>query len=776
VTTLRPPPSWRAALGALLAGAAIAGSTIAGAFPALAGAQTGGVGVLPGHLEAEVGRGEALPPFTISNNSANPVEIEAQPLPAKQDISGLPVYDFSKTSRQAGEAMLRVTPRRFVLPPGGKRTVNALLTTCPQTGLGTYGVIAFTAQQQLPASKSEGQVTPSLRLASTLLLRSPPRPCIDGELTRLRAEQRGKGQLVFFAGVRNIGNLHAKPRVMLTILKGGRVVDRHRFPLENVIPRAERELELPFAGRLAEGDYEAVAKATMGFGRSTRRWKFHLSGTNLLPTPKLTLRTIGVEDAQPGREPGVNVDVKNVGTAAAPSILRVSLFRLGSGEPLETKLVRLDKLDPGRARQVTAHFSALERGEYQAQARLSSEGREVGAKDFNFVVKQGPSLFSRVTDWMAGHVLVVLLLLLGVFAAASAAMFAYFQRKAARFRTQASGPTPAEPETAAIRDATPSLPAAKRGRRGRRGSRAGASPKVRTEAAERPGAIPKSAPRGEPAADAGATGQRAPRVKARRRAGAGLPHEVVEGTRRRPGGRATKPTNIDGARGNGSTAPAKATKRSRTASKASRDSSAAPTPVTRSSTADKAGQLAGVDRRKHARGTGTNGAHAVSASPETPAQPKTKARHNGGATKGVVPVSGGKSHRPSRSSGTGQEERLTFHDWVQRWIATQEADGEGLADSTRKSYARDLERYPLHYFSDRKQLSGIRPRDIEGFVEWLHDPKKQGKQLSESTVRRALTPLRACLESAAGEGLISRNPALGTESHPPGQPVASRRK
>src|SRR5690606_21107799 len=74
----------------------------------------------------------------------------------------------------------------------------------------------------------------------------------------------------------------------------------------------------------------------------------------------------------------------------------------------------------------------------------------------------------------------------------------------------------------------------------------------------------------------------------------------------------------------------------------------------------------------------------------------------------------------------------------------------------------------------------ISPTDVAGFVAWLCDEDAQGKRtadekrekgqakvktkpvyLADATVRRILSPLRACLSTAMAEGLIRHNPTAG---------------
>jgi integrase len=83
----------------------------------------------------------------------------------------------------------------------------------------------------------------------------------------------------------------------------------------------------------------------------------------------------------------------------------------------------------------------------------------------------------------------------------------------------------------------------------------------------------------------------------------------------------------------------------------------------------------------------------------------------------------------------------------------------GRSGNTRDEYRRILDQYALRYFSERTRLTEIAPSQIAGFVAWLCDERKQGRALSDQTVRNILVPLRACLATAVREGLLRTNPS-----------------
>jgi integrase len=133
-----------------------------------------------------------------------------------------------------------------------------------------------------------------------------------------------------------------------------------------------------------------------------------------------------------------------------------------------------------------------------------------------------------------------------------------------------------------------------------------------------------------------------------------------------------------------------------------------------------------------------------------------------------------------------ERSRITLHEYLRDWVERYQGTGRrGFREETRSEYRGLLERYALHYFPARLKLTEVTPRAIAGFVGWLCDGREQGKlhhqirterarsagtrepsplagdatrELTDSTVRNALSPLRAAFATARREGLVRHNP------------------
>jgi integrase len=144
----------------------------------------------------------------------------------------------------------------------------------------------------------------------------------------------------------------------------------------------------------------------------------------------------------------------------------------------------------------------------------------------------------------------------------------------------------------------------------------------------------------------------------------------------------------------------------------------------------------------------------------------------------------------SVKDGTYQPQtRERFAAYAAEWVERYAGNGRrGFTEHTRDEYRRDLTRYAIPRLG-RLRLEQITPRDIAEFVAWLCDEQEQGcreaderrqalaarrnvppssvtlearsRYLADASVRRILSPVRACLRTATTEGLIRHNPTVG---------------
>lgn len=125
-----------------------------------------------------------------------------------------------------------------------------------------------------------------------------------------------------------------------------------------------------------------------------------------------------------------------------------------------------------------------------------------------------------------------------------------------------------------------------------------------------------------------------------------------------------------------------------------------------------------------------------------------------------------RSREADRDRGEYQEQsRVRFREYAEEWVERYRGRGgrHGFDEGTRDDYRRDLERYAFPFLDEQlgRTVSGVSPRDVDRWIAWLCDEDEQGRKLADATVRRIVSPVRACLATARREGLIRHNAADG---------------
>jgi integrase len=132
-----------------------------------------------------------------------------------------------------------------------------------------------------------------------------------------------------------------------------------------------------------------------------------------------------------------------------------------------------------------------------------------------------------------------------------------------------------------------------------------------------------------------------------------------------------------------------------------------------------------------------------------------------------------------------EQSQESFADYATAWVERYHGTGRrGFRESTRDDYRRLLRDAAIPFLG-RKRLTQITPKDVADYIGWLCDSRAQARhahdlavtrardkgepepkplkpdarrELSDSTVRNMVNPVRSCLASAKDEGLIRHNP------------------
>lgn len=111
----------------------------------------------------------------------------------------------------------------------------------------------------------------------------------------------------------------------------------------------------------------------------------------------------------------------------------------------------------------------------------------------------------------------------------------------------------------------------------------------------------------------------------------------------------------------------------------------------------------------------------------------------------------------NRDAGdTRPASREPFAEYAQRWIDTYRGrTARGLAERTRRTYRRDLDRWAIPYFRGRR-LDEVEPPDVRAFVHHL-----ERKGLRPASIRAILAPVKAMYATAVEDGTVRFNPTRG---------------
>src|SRR2546430_6694834 len=106
--------------------------------------------------------------------------------------------------------------------------------------------------------------------------------------------------------------------------------------------------------------------------------------------------------------------------------------------------------------------------------------------------------------------------------------------------------------------------------------------------------------------------------------------------------------------------------------------------------------------------------------------------------------------------------------WLRYWLGTR----DGIRPGTLRFYTQHVDRYLIPHLGHHK-LAALGSRDIAGMFVALHETRsRHGNPIAASTPQRVRATLRAALNAAIREGLITDNPARRVELVNPRRPHA----
>jgi hypothetical protein len=370
----------------------------------------GGVSVAPASIDAHVRAGTVLPSVRVTNDTGRRLDVRTFAVPATQDLSGLPAFDLSLRSRRAGRALVRISPRRFVLPAGASRAVRGTVVDgAPRVGTGSYGVLVVEALPSVVDAGAGSTVDSRLRLTANLLLSYPAAATArrTAKAVALRAEQASlepARTLRLTATVTNPGRIHSRPAAILRIRDAsGRLVTRATLPTGNVLPGATRELPVVIRRLLPAGIYTARVVVRAGRRRTSVTRTFELVAPNTLPTPRLRIGTLAPPDDATETEVRARLEVFNRGTATGRPAGEAILATTG-GRVLATRPLRMAAIPAGERAVADLRLPGVGAGPHRLTVRLLDGDRELDARTVVFTPGTAAGAWTRLLDWCAAHV------------------------------------------------------------------------------------------------------------------------------------------------------------------------------------------------------------------------------------------------------------------------------------------------------------------------------------------------------------------------------------
>jgi len=108
--------------------------------------------------------------------------------------------------------------------------------------------------------------------------------------------------------------------------------------------------------------------------------------------------------------------------------------------------------------------------------------------------------------------------------------------------------------------------------------------------------------------------------------------------------------------------------------------------------------------------------------------------------------------------------KLTLDEYLDGWLRTYQGRGrKAIRAHTKAEYAKDIALARAH-FGPKLRLAALTRQNVADYARWLSEQPngkigRRGQQVSITTVKRRLVPLRAALSDAVEGGLIAANPA-----------------
>src|SRR6266511_2904976 len=416
-----------------------------------------GLVLSPSRVETVASPGLRLGPFSLLNQTSTGYGVRVFPVLLAQDRQGgITVGDEGPSLRRA-RRFLGSTATAFDLPPGAEHSATGVVKRIPRSG-GLYGGLLFEAR---PKRTQRQQIISVLRLNASVWLDPPlDRRRVRIDAARIHAEQAGKGRIRLVVPVTNRGNAYLGAHGRVRVLDpGGDVRAAARLSRARILPGATVELSGIIDERLPPGTYPLEATLRMAGETAATRGTMVLGGVSAVEFRSAALGDFPAPTAYEGDPVEVRASYRNTGNVSfAPRAeVRIRPVHRGvAGKVAGTQPLVAAATDPGDTGEVS--------GSIELPGEAQSYELELDSLTVSVTPQAKPALATRVSEWITGNAILLVLALGAALVALTAAALRYRRRLGAIAPGRGGRP---EPEAApGARSAAPKpQPAATRRRR-----------------------------------------------------------------------------------------------------------------------------------------------------------------------------------------------------------------------------------------------------------------------------------------------------------------------
>jgi hypothetical protein len=420
-----------AAVACLLTGLLTMGVAAHAEVDTAAAAATG-LTITPTEITGVVHRAQPVGPFSLTNNTKMPFAVRVLPVLLGQRLNGTVVLRDDPASRRTAQRMLEVTVGRFVLAPGARRTVGAVVAgTTPRKGI--YAGVAFGAIPTRPPRHSE--ITTQLRLNGSVLLAPRDRRLRVG-LAPPRGEQAGARAVRLVVDMSNRGNTLARMRGRVRVVDArGKTAARIPLHTAGVLPGFTVETSGMLTKPLPRGTYGLDATMRAGDGRALRaRGTLVLVGANQVRTENARLASVAAPDPEQGDPVRIHATFLNTGNVPyRPNAVLV--VRRVDGKGQAGPVVRTQKLQdssvaPGAHGTISGgtRLNAPVGARLDLTVALSAGRRPLDRQSTRVQVRAAPSVVDQVTDYLREHAVFIIGVLIALVGAGGVLTVRYIRR------------------------------------------------------------------------------------------------------------------------------------------------------------------------------------------------------------------------------------------------------------------------------------------------------------------------------------------------------------